>query len=156
MRQAGSALHDIVLDPLGREDLGQLLADSLRCEAKHAAPLTQLIHEKTSGNPFFAIQFITTLADEALITFDYAAARWSWDLKQIHAKGYTDNVVDLIVGRLSRLPLETQSALQQFACLGNSTEFTMLQMVHQGASEHLQQHLWEAVRAGLVFQSDNS
>ncbi len=156
MREAGSALHDIVLAPLGREDLGQLLADFLRCEAKHAAPLAQLIHEKTSGNPFFAIQFIATLADEALLTFDYAAARWSWDLKQIHAKGYTDNVVDLMVGKLSRLPVETQSALQRFACLGNSAEFTMLQMVHQEAREELHEHFWEAVRSGLVFRSETS
>ncbi len=156
MRQAGSALHDIVLAPLGHEDLEQLLADSFRCEAKHVASLAQLIHEKTSGNPFFAIQFITTLADEALLTFDYAAARWSWDLKQIRAKGHTDNVVDLMVGKLSRLPVETQSALQQFACMGNSAEFTMLQMVHKGAHEELHEHLWEAVRAGLVFRSDTS
>ena len=156
MRQAGSTLHDIVLAPLGREDLGELLADSLRCEPRHVAPLAQLIHEKTSGNPFFAIQFISTLADECLFTFDYAAARWSWDLKQIHAKGYTDNVVDLMVGKLSRLPLETQSALQQFACLGNSAEFTMLRMVYHGANEEMHEHLWEAVRAGLVFRSETS
>jgi predicted ATPase len=156
MRRAGSALHDIVLAPLGSEDLGQLLADSLRCEPKHAAPLAQLIREKTDGNPFFTIQFIETLADEALLTLDYGAARWSWDVEEIHAKGYTDNVVDLMVGKLSRLPLETQRALQHFACLGNSTEFTMLQMVHHGANEDLHEHLGEAVRAGLIFRSDAS
>ena len=156
MRQAGSVLHDIVLAPLSREDLGQLLADSLRCGPTHAAPLAQLIHEKTSGNPFFAIQFIATLADEALLTFDYAAARWSWDLKQIYAKNYTDNVVDLMVGKLSRLPVETQSAIQQLACLGNSAEFTMLQMLQQGANGEMHQQLWEAVQAGLVFRAETS
>ena len=132
MRQAGSVLQDIVLAPLGREDLGQLLADSLRCEPDRAAPLAQLIHEKTTGNPFFAIQFISTLADEGLLTFDYDEAQWSWDLSRIHAKGYTDNVVDLMVGKLNRLPVETQKALQQFACMGNSAEFDMLQMVYRG------------------------
>ena len=53
---------------------------------------------KTAGNPFFAIQFISALAEEGLLTFDHDAARWSWDLDRIHAKGYTDNVVDLMVG----------------------------------------------------------
>jgi hypothetical protein len=52
--------------------------------------------------------------------------RWSWDLSRIHAKGYTDNVVDLIVGKSNRLPVETQNALKQLACLGNSAEFAML------------------------------
>ena len=44
------------------------------------------------------------LADEGLLAFDHDAARWSWDLDRIHAKGYTDNVVDLMVGKLTRLP----------------------------------------------------
>ena len=126
IRQAGAVLQDIVLTPLGRDDLGQLLADSLHCEPERAAPLAQLIHEKTTGNPFFAIQFISTLADEGLLTFDYGEGRWVWDLNRIHAKGYTDNVVELMVGKLNRLPVETQEALQQFACMGNSAEFDML------------------------------
>ena len=91
----------------------------LRCEPERVAPLAQLVHEKTAGNPFFVIQFLYSLADEGLLRFDHDAARWSWDLDRIHAKGYTDNVVDLMVGKLARLPVETQQALQQLACLGN-------------------------------------
>ena len=64
-----------------------LIADALRCEPERAAPLAQLVHEKTGGNPFFAIQFLYALAEEGLLTFDHAAARWSWDLDRIHAKG---------------------------------------------------------------------
>ena len=156
IRQAGAALQDIVLTPLGRDDLGQLLADSLRCELERAAPLAELIHEKTTGNPFFAIQFISTLADEGLLTFDYGEGRWVWDLRRIHAKGFTDNVVELMVGKLNRLPAETQKALQQFACMGNSAEFEMLRMVYQGSVEDMHDHLWEAVRSGLIFRADDS
>ena len=71
IRQAGAIVQDIVLTPLGRDDLGQLLADSLHCEPERATPLAELIHEKTTGNPFFAIQFISALADEGLLSFDY-------------------------------------------------------------------------------------
>ena len=48
-----------------------------------------------------------------------SAAQWSWDLDRIHAKGYTDNVVDLMVGKLNPPAARTQTALQQLACLGN-------------------------------------
>ena len=105
---------------------GQLIADALRCEPERAAPLAQLVHEKTAGNPFFAIQFLYALAEEGLLAFDHDAARWSWDLNRIHAKGYTDNVVDLMVGKLTRLPAETQKALQHLACLGNVAEIATL------------------------------
>ncbi len=156
MRQAGVIFQDIVLSPLDREDLGRLLVDSLRCEPERADPLAQLIHEKTTGNPFFAIQFISTLADEALLTFDYSQSQWSWDLNQIHAKGFTDNVVELMVVKLRRLPLDTQRSLQQFACIGNSAEFELLQVACQDSNQELHDQLWEAVRAGLIFRSKNS
>jgi predicted ATPase/GAF domain-containing protein len=156
IRQAGATVHDIVLAPLAREDLRQLVADSLHCERERAEPLARLIHDKTAGNPFFAIQFFSALAEESLLTFDYGAGGWSWDLNRIHAKGYTDNVVDLMVGKLSRLPIETQKALQQLACLGNSADFAMLQMVYQDSNEEMHGQLREAVRTGLIFRSEDS
>src|SRR4030095_1404215 len=98
IKEAGGKMAEITLVPLAREHLGQLIADALRCEPTRAAPLTQLVHEKTAGNPFFAIQFISSLAEEGMLTFDQGAERWCWDLDRSHATGYTDNVVDLMVG----------------------------------------------------------
>jgi hypothetical protein len=95
-----------------------LATDSLHCEPERATGLAALIHEKTAGNPFFAIQFISALVEEGSVAFDYAAGRWSWDLNRIRAKGYTDNVVNLMVGKLNRLPIETQHALQLLGCMG--------------------------------------
>jgi predicted ATPase len=100
MSQAGAVLQDIVLAALTREDLEQLIVDALHCEPGHVDPLAELVHEKTTGNPFFAIQFISALFEEGLLTFDHVEGRWSWDLHRIHAKGYTDNVVDLMVRKL--------------------------------------------------------
>jgi predicted ATPase/C4-dicarboxylate-specific signal transduction histidine kinase len=156
IRQSGGTLQDIVLTPLGRDDLAQLLSDSLRCALERAEPLAQLIHEKTTGNPFFAIQFIATLADEGLLTFDYGEGHWTWDLARIHAKGYTDNVVELMVGKLSRLPADTRDALKKFACMGNTAEFEMLGMAYDQPLEELHRNLWEAVRTGLIFRSEDS
>ena len=113
IKTAGGKVAEITLGPLGREHLGQLVADALRCESELALPIAQLVHEKTGGNPFFAIQFVSSFAEERMLIFDHDTTRWSWDLERIHAKGYTDNVVDLMVGKLTRLPAETQKALQQ-------------------------------------------
>ena len=91
-----------------------------------------------------------------MLIFDHGEGQWSWDLNRIHAKGYTDNVVDLMVGKLNRLPIETQNALKQLACLGNSADFAMLRTVYQDLSEEMHGQLWEAVRAGLIFRSEDS
>ena len=156
IRKVGTRMQEIVLAPLRVDDIDQLVADALHSERNAAQPLAQLVHEKTSGNPFFAIQFLTALADEVLLRFDDGEARWSWDLNRINAKGYTDNVADLMVGKLNRLPVETQSALQQLACLGNSADFAMLKMIYQDSNEELERLLWEAVLAGLVLRSEDS
>jgi predicted ATPase/GAF domain-containing protein len=156
IRTAGAPVQEIVLTPLTREDLAQLTKDALHCEPERATALAELIHEKTAGNPFFAIQFISALVEEGLFTFDYGEGRWSWDLNRIRAKGYTDNVVDLMVGKLNRLPVETQQALQLLACMGNRAEFALLEMVSQQSNEDMHGRLWEAIRAALIFRTEQS
>src|SRR5262249_13485057 len=155
IRRADATVHEIVLTTLRGDDLEHLIADSLHCEVGHAAPLAQLVHEKTGGNPFFAIQFISALVEEGVLTFDYGERRWSWNLNSIRAKGYPDNVVDLMVAKLNRLPLETQRALQQLACLGNSAEFDLLETVYENSNQDVHGDLAEAVRAGLLLRSEH-
>jgi predicted ATPase/signal transduction histidine kinase len=156
VRATGGPVHEIVLAPLTRGDLEEIIADSLHCERDRAEPLAELIEEKTAGNPFFAIQFISALAEESLLSFDYGKGEWAWDLNRIHAKGYTENVVDLMRSKLNRLPIETQKALQQLACLGNKADFAMLHTVYQDSIEEMHGQLWEAVRSGLIFRSEDS
>src|SRR4029077_12873885 len=102
------------------------------------------------------IQFLSALFEEGLLAFDHVEGRWSWDLNRIHAKGYADNVVNLMVRKLTRLVPETQSALKQLACLGNSAEFTMLRMVYQDSIEQMHAQLAEAVGAGFILHSKES
>jgi PAS domain S-box-containing protein len=154
IKNEGGKVAEITLAPLGHEHVGQLIADALRCEPARAALLTQLVYAKTAGNPFFVIQFLHALADEHLLAFDHGSSRWRWDLERIRAKGYTDNVVDLMVSKLNRLPVETQKALQLLACLGNVAEIAMLSIVLGTSAEQVQAWLWEAVRQELVERQD--
>jgi len=156
IRDADVRVCEIMLAPLELDDVSRLIADALHYEPGRARPLAELVQEKTGGNPFFAIQFFFALADEGLLRFDHDAGRWRWKLDRIHAKGYTDNVVDLMVGRLTRLPVQTQAALQQFACLGNAAEITMLSIVLGKSSEDVGLDLWDAVRLELVERLEHS
>ena len=156
IREAGARVQEIVLAPLGLDDVGRLVADALHCEPERARPLAQLVQEKTGGNPFFAIQFFTALAEEGLLAFDPVAPAWQWDIDRIRAKSYTDNVVDLMAGKLKRFSATTQEALKQLACLGNVAEIATLTLVHGETEEAMHAALWEAVRAGLVFRQESA
>ena len=128
------------------------------CIASRSArgPWRELVQEKTGGNPFFAIQFFIALADEGLLAFDPVASAWQWNIDRIRAKSYTDNVVDLMAGKLKRLSATTQEALKQLACLGNVAEIATLTLVHGETEEAMHAALWEAVRAGLVVRQDSA
>jgi PAS domain S-box-containing protein len=152
IRKAGARVHEIELTPLGLDDVRQLLADALHCEPERVRPLAQLVQERTGGNPFFAIQFFTALAEEGLLAFDSVAAAWGWDIDRIHAKSYTDNVVDLMAGKLKRLPATTQEALRWLACLGNVAEIATVTLVYGDTEEAMHAALRETVHAGLVLR----
>jgi predicted ATPase/signal transduction histidine kinase len=156
IRNAGARVQEIVFTPLRIDDVGGLVADALHCKPKRARPLAELIHEKTGGNPFFAIQFFIALAEEGLLAFDPVAPAWQWDINHIRAKSYTDNVVDLMAGKLKRLSATTQEALKQLACLGSIAEIATLTLVHGETEEAMHAALWEAVHAGLVFRQDSA
>jgi predicted ATPase/signal transduction histidine kinase len=150
IRKAGAPIEEIVLAPLTPNDLAKLVSDSLHCETASACALAQLVHEKTDGNPFFAIQFLLALVDERLLAFEHDRALWTWDLPGIGAKELTDNVLDLMTAKLRRLPESTQRALGEFAYLGNSAELDTLTLVLGGSQDEIHGALREAAGAGLV------
>ena len=91
-----------------------------------------------------------------MLAFDHGAGAFAWDLRRIEAKGYTDNIVDLMGGRLNRLPTTTQAALQRFACLGNVADFATLALIADQAEGTVHAQLAEAVRSGLVMRIENA
>jgi PAS domain S-box-containing protein len=150
IRSAKGRLEEIVLAPLMPDDVKHLVVDALHCDPVIAQPLVQLVHEKTGGNPFFTIQFLIVLAEEALLAFDHGAAAWTWDMARIRAKEFTENVVDFMATKLSRLPDKTQDFFGKLACLGNSGQTATLSMVFGVSEAEIHATLWEVVRAGLI------
>jgi PAS domain S-box-containing protein len=155
IRKASARVHDIVIAPLRRADLAEFVSDTLRCAISAAEPFADLVHEKTLGNPFFVIQFLTALCEEHLLVFDAHEAIWKWDLQRIHARGFTHNVVDLMVAKLSRVPADTLQVLQQLACSGNSATVEHLAMVADQLEADIHARLSDVVQLGLLYHTDD-
>jgi PAS domain S-box-containing protein len=156
IRQRGTRLSEIVLQPLAVGDLALLIGDTLHSEPARVEPLAALVHEKTSGNAFFAIQFLTALADEALVSFDVQAHAWAWQIERIRARQFSDNIVHLMLERLRRLPPNTARAFAALACLGSSGTVEDLGLVLECSADEVHACLWEAVRMGLAFREEHA
>ncbi len=156
MSDGGARLQTIVLAPLTRRDLQELVEESLGCGSADARQLARLVEEKTGGNSFFAVQFLLSLFEEELLRFDQVSARWLWDVNAIHATGYSDNVVDLMVGKLRRLAPKTRKALRELACFGANAKFETLSAIYGGSILETHADLLEAVQSGLIFQFETA
>ena len=87
LRKAAVAVHELVLTPLSREHLGQFVADALRSSPEQIRELADLVAREDGGNPFFAIQFLTSLQDDGLIRFDPESLAWRSDVAAARARG---------------------------------------------------------------------
>jgi len=144
------ALEEIVLQPLSLDHIGQMVAEALSCAPARAQPLVELIASKTGGNPFFTIQFMQGLFEDRLLRPGIDG--WHWNIDQISAKDFTDNVVDLMVGKLRRLPQTTQDVMRQLAYMGNVVSVRNLQIVHETRAGSLDDDLDEALRGSYLIR----
>ena len=148
IREAGVPVSEIQLAPLALSDVRALVADTLH--DNDVLPLAELVHDKTAGNPLFATQFLTALADDGLIAFEPGTQRWFWDGSRIAARTFTDNVVALMIEKITRLPAPCREAMQAMACIGNTARVDALAAALDASVSHVHAAVSHAVDAGLV------
>jgi predicted ATPase/class 3 adenylate cyclase/tRNA A-37 threonylcarbamoyl transferase component Bud32 len=156
LQEKGARINTTTLKPLKLKNTRQILADTLSRTVESVQPLAELVMRKTGGNPFFVNQFLKTLHAENLITFTYPREEtqkgfWSWNLEEIEAQNITDNVVDLMVGKLKKLPNLTQKVLRLASCIGASFALSTLAIVSEQPKEGVFKDLVTAVQTGFVL-----
>ncbi|MGB7442437.1 MAG: AAA family ATPase [Coleofasciculaceae cyanobacterium] len=158
LQKQGAIVNFVNLAPLELESINQLIADTLHTDSDDVKPLAELVQRKTDGNPFFANQFLNILHSENLITFHLPIAKdtskggfWQWDIINIEAQDITDNVVELMISKVKKLPESTQQILQLAACIGANFELNTLSIISEKLRYKLFQSLTSAVQSGLIL-----
>ncbi len=179
LRNIGATINLITLTPLALEPMMQLIADTLHSDTPSIKALAELVVRKTEGNPFFVNEFLKTLHAENLLKFNFpqspltpstplskesvqeeslnsppgqeVGGLWQWDITQIEAKGITDNVVELMIGKVKKLPESTQQVLHLAACIGASFDLNTLSIISEKLPNEISLQLTPAVQGGLIF-----
>ncbi|MBE9119275.1 AAA family ATPase [Tychonema sp. LEGE 07199] len=166
--KAGATVNTIALQPLSSESLNHLVADTLNCAPDLARPLTDLVAQKTQGNPFFATQFLKALYQDRLINFTpptptllssplsqggqrVAAGGWQCDLVGVRAAALTEDVVEFMALQLQKLPPATQNVLKLAACIGNQFDLGTLAIISEQLATETAADLWNALQEGLIL-----
>jgi predicted ATPase len=161
---AAAAVGDVRLTTIsvGNLDIGSIqsmLEDLLEMKnPADAERFARVLYTKTFGNIFFVIQFLETLQQMELLTFNVGQFEWQWDNDAIERNMIaTDNVAELTTLEIENLlSRPAQNALQIAACLGSwfleSTLVVLITRMSQETEggEEGQQHVftWESGTAG--------
>ena len=156
MTELGVSITSIELLPLAKEHIQQLIVETLHCTEEESLSLAELCHQKTGGNPFFLRQFLLSLYRKEGIVFDELLGRWQWDMDKIQGMDLTENVIELMVRLLKRLPPKTQEVLKEAACIGNRFDLQTLCLVHEAAPTETTAALEEALQEGLIVPLDGA
>ncbi|BAB73981.1 trifunctional serine/threonine-protein kinase/ATP-binding protein/sensor histidine kinase [Anabaena sp. FACHB-709] len=155
LKKSGLTIKEINLLPLNLETVNQLISESIYSDFISAQPLAELVLSKTGGNPFFVNQFLKTLYQEDLLIFDFSSLSWHWNIVQIEELGITDNVVDLMINKLKKLPVNTQQILRLSACVGNSFDLSTLAIISEKSTFSTFRDLLPATQEGLIVPTSD-
>ena len=150
-RQHALDFEVLSLPPIAQEAVGQLCAAALQWQLSETHALANVVHSRTSGNPFFVRQLLKTLYGKGLIYFDLQACRWCANQEAIEQVAVTDQVVDLLKSRLKDLPLNVQHLLVRAAYLGDHFDLKQVWRVYKGPLQLLYAGLHHAVTEELLI-----
>jgi PAS domain S-box-containing protein len=150
MIKTGLTVNTITLQALSQADIHQWIADTLICDLPSALPLTELVYQKTAGNPFFLMQLLKALYEEQSITFNWDLHNWHCDIAKARLT-HADDVVEFMASQLQKLSLETQDVLKVAACIGAQFDLQTLEIASQQSQESAAQALWQALQEGFII-----
>ena len=139
----------VTVDNLDEHVITDMLQDLLQStDSSETQNLARILHERTFGNIFFMIQFLKSLREMKLLTYNLAQCQWRWNNEEIKSRmNVTDNVAALMsLDMKSQLSNNARRVLEIAACLGNeSDESTIVLVVTKMSEKGLENgHSWEA------------
>ncbi|MBP6984991.1 MAG: AAA family ATPase [Alphaproteobacteria bacterium] len=154
LKKSGMDIENIELGALGLKDTERLLTDTFKADAKLIQPLAKVLYKKTDGNPFFTREFLKECFHQNYIKFSLQNKAWEWDLEKIQLMAGSNNVIDLMLEKINKLPSESQKTLQLGSCLGMSFDCETLCNIEKIEEIDLINKLSPAIKEGLIQRID--
>ena len=146
----------VLLEPLGGDDVSQLVANLLRSQAVPRA-VEQKIAEAAEGNPLFVEEFLAMLLDDRVI--QRAGGKWV-STANLEAIRTPDSIMSLLSARLDQLPHDERLLLERAAVIGKVFTHEEIEAaggeIALGNLEQLLESLVrrEIIRPGVPARSD--
>lgn len=152
LREAGGDIRTIHLKPLRVDAIARLAIDTFGEDAGRLHFLAELLVRKSAGNPFFVRRLLHLMHAQGLIRFNVDTQRWCWNDAEIERAPISDNVLDLMVLAIDRLPRHARRLLQTGSCIGHRFDLGTLAELANLSLSALSDQLRPAIEDGLLVQ----
>jgi len=142
--------HEIALAPLGPADTGELLRD-LAGEDPSLDGLGELIHARTTGNPFFIEEIVRELAESGYLEGERGAYRLA---RPVEDSGVPASVQTVLAARIDRLGPEAKLLLQEVSVAGKEVGERELALISGREAEECATLLRELIEAGFLYEAE--
>ncbi|MGK5093905.1 AAA family ATPase [Deltaproteobacteria bacterium TL4] len=150
LKKRNAVLHTLHLDPLNEATLTELIADTLHSTEAQVSHLSQIVFAKTHGNPFYVQELLNNLHDEGIVKFSHAEGCWQWNKEKIESIRVRESVVEFMITRFNKLPVQTREMLQTASCIGNDFELKTLALIRDTNPSTIAKSLWPAIEKGIL------
>ena len=115
----------LVLDPLSRDQVGELVARTFSVEIDLVRDLASVLFGWTRGNPFFVEEILKSMASSGRLRRE--SGTWvGWDSKEL---GMPGSIRDAILGRMHRCSDEAREMAKRLAVVGGRASYPLLERV---------------------------
>lgn len=156
IKEAGADISTITLYDLSQESVTSLVSDTLHSSLEHGFDLSELVYEKTRGNAFFVHQFLKYLYAEGLLTHDAERHQWLFDVNAIKKEQITENVVELMVGKIQKLSEDEKKILRLASCIGNHFSLQTLSAITDSTPAEIIRQLTPSLHEGFIIPMDEN
>ncbi|MEM7181268.1 MAG: serine/threonine-protein kinase PknK [Spirochaetota bacterium] len=115
LKELGKEAEEIALMALSLQSVQQLVSETL--SVHECSELAGLVYAKTGGNPLFVTTLLLELYRKSLIY--RGAYEWQYNIKGIKEVGISDDVIELLLGRIDQIAIEEKAVLKFLSCIGN-------------------------------------
>ncbi len=108
--------HEIYLEEFSRVVVKKLVISLLYAKVENIEEISDVIHKKSKGNPFFAIEILKQFVSENILY--YKENSWVIDAGKLRGVEIASTIVDIVMKRISLLSDEETKVLSYAAVIG--------------------------------------
>lgn len=146
-----------VILPLNNLDVGQitqLLMATFHADQKRLPYFSELLLEKTSGNPLFVHEFLKAAhhRKDGTLFYDERIGAWNWNARKLEQIALSGNVAALLIDALHKQDEYTQELLQWASCIGTRFNERLLAQVAGVSIEEIKNYLNAVYQRGYIHR----